>query len=143
MTMRKHAKAKKGRAGRSSARSSARSGTRSGRKHRKVHKARKAGIRKSHVSKASRKTAKSAKSGRSLQRLHKPHAVGQSKPSVVAAPSQFRKAADEVPTLEQVIITCANCGRPFKVLKLKGLSLEGTICQRCSLGEMELPESFG
>jgi hypothetical protein len=56
---------------------------------------------------------------------------------------QGQKAADEVPTLEQVTITCANCGRPFKVFKLKGLSLEGTICQRCSFGETELPESFG
>ena len=131
MTMRKHVKAKKGRAGRSSARSSARSGARSGRKRHK----------------APRKTPKSAKPGKSRSRLHKPHrkshAARQPKPSVSAAPSQFRKAADEVPTLEQVIITCANCGRPFKVLKLKGLSLEGTICQRCSLGEMEMPESFG
>lgn len=55
----------------------------------------------------------------------------------------LQKAADEVPTLEQVTITCANCGRPFKMFKLKGLNMEGTICQRCSLGEMELPESFG
>ena len=132
--MRKHAEAKKGRAGHSSARS----GASSSRRHRKAHKV---GMRKSHVSKASRKTAKFAKSGRS--RLHKTHAVRQSKPSVSVSSSPFRKAADDVPTLEQVIITCANCGRPFKVLKLKGLSLEGTICQRCSLGEMELPESFG
>ncbi len=57
--------------------------------------------------------------------------------------SSAGKAVDDVPTLEQVTITCANCARPFKVFKLKGLSLEGTICQRCSLGEVELPESFG
>lgn len=61
----------------------------------------------------------------------------------VSAAVGARKAADEVPTLEQVTITCANCGRPFTVMKLKGLSLEGTICQRCSIGEMEMPESFG
>ena len=61
----------------------------------------------------------------------------------VSAAVGVRRAADEVPTLEQVTITCANCGRSFTVMKLKGLSLEGTICQRCSLGEMELPESFG
>lgn len=60
-----------------------------------------------------------------------------------AVPVSSQRAADEIPTLEQVTITCANCGRPFKIMKLKGLSLEGTICQRCSLGEMELPESFG
>ncbi len=59
------------------------------------------------------------------------------------AAAHGQKAADEIPTLEQVTITCANCGRPFKIMKLKGLSLEGTICQRCSLGEVELPESFG
>ncbi|MBI2144136.1 hypothetical protein HYU17_03220 [Candidatus Woesearchaeota archaeon] len=61
----------------------------------------------------------------------------------VQAATQPHKASEDVPTLEQVTITCANCGRPFKLFKLKGLSLEGTICQRCSLGEMELPESFG
>jgi hypothetical protein len=66
------------------------------------------------------------------------------KPKPIQEPSApLQRAADEVPTLEQVTITCANCGRPFKVLKLKGLSLEGTICQRCSFGETELPESFG
>ena len=71
-------------------------------------------------------------------------AKGKNTPERTAAPAGLsHKAADEVPTLEQVTITCANCGRPFKLMKLKGLSLEGTICQRCSFGEMELPESFG
>jgi len=121
--MKKHGKSGKGRA--------ARSGKR-------PHTARKVGggIRKIGK-KATSKKEKRSKSGPS-----KPsRAAGQSKQPM--APSQFKKAADEVPTLEQVMITCVNCGRPFKVLKLKGLSLEGTICQRCSLGEMELPESFG
>ena len=100
------------------------------------HKARRVG---GGVRKINKKIS-SRKAKRPLSKASK--AVRQSKPQP-AAHSEFRKAADEVPTLEQVTITCANCGRPFKVLKLKGLSLEGTICQRCSLGEMELPESFG
>ena len=121
--MKKHRKTGKG--------SAARSGNR-------PHKARRVGggVRKINKKIASRK-AKRPELKRSRSK-----AVRQSKPQPVAH-SEFKKAADEVPTLEQVTITCANCGRLFKVLKLKGLSLEGTICQRCSLGEMELPESFG
>ena len=52
-------------------------------------------------------------------------------------------SSTDIPTLEQVSVTCSNCGKVFKVLKLKGLSMQGIICQRCSLGEMELPDSFG
>lgn len=52
-------------------------------------------------------------------------------------------SSTDIPTLEQVSVTCSNCGKAFKVIKLKGLSMQGVICQRCSLGEMELPESFG
>lgn len=115
--MKKHGKAKKAR--------SARSGKR-------AHKARRP-ARHSKIKSVSRKAARgrSAKSG-SRQAARRP-----------SPPVSTQKAADEIPTLEQVTITCANCGRPFKLMKLKGLSLEGTICQRCSLGEMELPESFG
>lgn len=122
--MKKHGKSGKGRA--------ARSGKR-------PHRARKVGggIRKIGKKAISKKEKRSKSAPSKFSR-----AAGQSKQQPLA-PSQFKKAADEVPTLEQVMITCANCGRPFKVLKLKGLSMEGTICQRCSLGEMELPESFG
>lgn len=119
--MKKHGKAKK--------RSAARSGRRPRKLARKVRKSSKSSVRKMRVSK------------RSSRKAGKARAAKRPKPS--AAPVSSQKAADEVPTLEQVTITCANCGRPFKVLKLKGLSLDGTICQRCSLGEMELPESFG
>ncbi len=42
--------------------------------------------------------------------------------------------------LEQVTVTCANCGRHFTVVKLPGLSMDGMICQRCELGEIESPE---
>ncbi len=90
---------------------------------------------------ASKRASKRASRTVRKARPQRHHLPRRQKP--VSAGPVGRKAADEVPTLEQVTITCANCGRPFKVFKLKGLSLEGTICQRCSLGEMELPESFG
>ena len=122
--MKKHGKAKKG--------SAARSGKRPHKLARKARKSSKSSVRKMSVSKRASKRA---------GKVRPQKAVKKSKPASVAVSSQ--KAADEIPTLEQVTITCANCGRPFKVFKLKGLSLEGTICQRCSLGEMELPESFG
>ena len=123
--MKKHGKAKKG--------SAARSGKRPHKLARKVRKSSKTSVRKMSVSKRASKKSRKVKA-------RKPQLVRRPKP---AAPVSGQRAADEVPTLEQVTITCANCGRPFKVLKLKGLSLDGTICQRCSLGEMELPESFG
>ena len=129
--MKKHGKAKRG------------SAVRSGKPkpHRMARKARKSSrssARKTSASKrapkrVSRRAGRAKPRRRQLPRRQKP----------VSAGLVGRKAADEVPTLEQVTITCANCGRPFTVMKLKGLSLEGTICQRCSLGEMELPESFG
>ena len=121
-----------------SKRSATRSTARSDKRPRKAHKVG-AGVRKIRKHAVPRKAKRSGakRSGAKHSKAAKP-----SKPQPVAH-SEFKKAADEVPTLEQVTITCANCGRPFKVLKLKGLSLEGTICQRCSLGEMELPESFG
>ncbi|MBI2145312.1 hypothetical protein HYU18_03250 [Candidatus Woesearchaeota archaeon] len=104
-----------------------------------------------------RAKAHSARSGGKQVKAKRPTTHGRTVSKRAARPQKMRaaakpgqafhspsqKAADEVPTLEQVTITCANCGRPFKLFKLKGLSLEGTICQRCSLGEMELPESFG
>ena len=108
-----------------------------GRSGRKPRKAVRAAMRKASVSRFSK---------RRVVRHAKKHAKKQQRQlrqPKAAASMTVQKAADEVPTLEQVTITCANCGRPFKLFKLKGLSLEGTICQRCSLGEMELPESFG
>lgn len=40
---------------------------------------------------------------------------------------------------EEVEFVCANCGKKVKMIKLKGYSTEGLLCQRCSLGE-ERPE---
>ena len=123
--MKNHGKAKKG--------SAARSGKGSRKLARKLRNPSGLSMRKMPISKKS--SRKAGKPGARRQQL-----AGRPKP---AAPVSSQKAADDIPTLEQVTITCANCGRPFKIMKLKGLSLEGTICQRCSLGEMELPESFG
>lgn len=105
-------------------------------KHSRHKKARSAGLSKKRHKGRSPKRAKMKPHSKS--KLGKRARVKASLPS-----ASGQRAADEIPTLEQVTITCANCGRPFKLMKLKGISLEGTICQRCSLGEMELPESFG
>lgn len=84
-----------------------------------------------------------SRKGKPARQARQRVAARKRQPRQAMAAAHGQKAADEIPTLEQVTITCANCARPFKVMKLKGLSLEGTICQRCSLGEMEMPESFG
>ncbi len=141
--MKKHGKAKKGSAARSGKPKSRRTrlgsvdASRRGTMRKLARNVRKSS--KSSVRKMSRSKSSSRKAGKARSRVARP----ASRPRPAAVPVSGHKAADEVPTLEQVTITCANCGRPFKIMKLKGLSLEGTICQRCSLGEMELPESFG
>lgn len=124
--MKKHSKAGKAKKGRSG---------------RKPHKAARAAMRKASVSRVSKRHG--ARHAKKHAKRHAKKQQRQPRQPKTAAAVPVKKAADEVPTLEQVTITCANCGRPFKLFKLKGLSLEGTICQRCSLGEMELPESFG
>ena len=78
------------------------------RKVRKSSKPSKSSVRKMSVSKRASKKSRKVKA-------RKPQLVRRPKP---AAPVSSQRAADEVPTLEQVTITCANCGRPFKVLKL-------------------------
>ena len=130
--MKKHGKAKR--------RSAARSG-KPRKPHRMARKARKSSRSSARKMSASKKASKRASKTARKAKPRRHQLPRRQKP--VSAGLVGRRAADEVPTLEQVTITCANCGRPFKVFKLKGLSLEGTICQRCSLGEMELPESFG
>jgi hypothetical protein len=42
--------------------------------------------------------------------------------------------------LEQVVVSCVNCSREFTIVKLRGLSTDGLVCQRCSMGEMQFPE---
>jgi DNA-directed RNA polymerase subunit RPC12/RpoP len=42
--------------------------------------------------------------------------------------------------LDQVSVTCSNCGRKFDMVMLHGLSTEGMLCQRCSFGEIQFPE---
>ncbi len=36
---------------------------------------------------------------------------------------------------EEVEINCAGCGRKMRVIKRKGYSIKGMLCQRCGLGE--------
>jgi len=36
---------------------------------------------------------------------------------------------------EEVEFECSNCHRKIKMLKRKGYSTEGLLCQRCGLGE--------
>lgn len=114
---------------------------------RKAAKGAKRAKRKPSVSKRLRKPVKPARparhAGRAKARQKQSKPVRKAAKPAAAVSAPLQKAAAEVPTLEQVTITCANCGKPFRLFKLKGLSLEGTICQRCSLGEVELPESFG
>ncbi|HIG98203.1 TPA: hypothetical protein HA231_02155 [Candidatus Woesearchaeota archaeon] len=91
---------------------------------------------KPHLGKRPHKAAVKKSSSKKVSR----YPVARRQPVAVV---HGQKAANEVPTLEQVTITCVNCGRPFQVMKLKGLSMAGTICPRCNVGEMEMPESFG
>ncbi len=41
---------------------------------------------------------------------------------------------------EEVEFNCPNCGKKVKMLKRKGYSIEGLLCQRCGLGE-EKPDT--
>lgn len=36
---------------------------------------------------------------------------------------------------EEVEINCVGCGRKMRIIKRKGYDMEGTLCQRCGLGE--------
>ncbi len=59
-----------------------------------------------------------------------------------SSPSSDKKTPQSLmfEPLEQVTVACSNCGRQFNIVKLHGLSMEGMICQRCSIGEVEFPE---
>ena len=49
-----------------------------------------------------------------------------------------KKKKIEIPedVAEEVIIRCANCGREIRVVKKRGYSTEGILCQRCAMGEV-------
>ena len=55
--------------------------------------------------------------------------------------SRVKPSSTMFEPLEQVSVTCSNCGRQFNIVKLHGLSTEGMICQRCNVGEIEFPEN--
>ena len=38
---------------------------------------------------------------------------------------------------EEVIVTCANCGKKMKIIKLNRLNTEGMLCQSCGIGEAQ------
>lgn len=40
-----------------------------------------------------------------------------------------------IPTFEEIEFTCINCGKVVKMVKQTGMSTEGLLCQRCSVGE--------
>ncbi len=50
------------------------------------------------------------------------------------------KKPDTTGIYEETTITCPGCGRVTKVIKVSGLDTEGTICQRCAKGEVEIEE---
>ena len=42
---------------------------------------------------------------------------------------------------EEIEFTCANCGKVVRMIKQAGMSAEGLLCQRCSLGEADLDDA--
>ena len=77
--------------------------------------------------------SKSKKAGRSLRKK-------KTKSRRVGAGSKSSADSFMVESMVQVSVKCVNCGREFSIVKLKGLSTEGMICQRCQVGEMQMPE---
>ncbi len=41
---------------------------------------------------------------------------------------------DFVVGFEEIKVTCASCGREFRVVKSSGFSMDGMLCQRCAAG---------
>lgn len=103
---------------------------------------------KKHKAKAKGKKSRLVKKARMAGKPARRAAKSGARPSR-KAPKKARSRAPKVQPgssfvsepLEQVTVTCANCGRQFTVVKLPGLSMEGMICQRCELGEIEFPEN--
>ena len=100
-------------------------------------RAKKAGSGARHAKKAKPGNAARRSARASSSRKAAPKKPRSRSPKIRLQPGQSMVSEP----LEQVSITCANCGRQFTVVKLPGLSLEGMICQRCELGEIESPEN--
>ena len=49
-------------------------------------------------------------------------------------PKKVEKEDNFVVGFEEVIVTCASCGRNFRVVKSFGFSMDGMLCQRCASG---------
>lgn len=118
-------------------------------RHSKAKKAKKT------ARKAKRKSLKPRKSVRRLKKVKRSikrtskRSVKRSKRSVKRSPKSskqpkkaIRKNTESMvfDPLDQVTVTCSNCGRKFDMVMLHGLTTEGMLCQRCSFGEIQFPE---
>ncbi len=95
-------------------------------------------------SKASRPAKKSKPARKAVKRAAKPSKKQARKPERKSKPRGPRitskaKSRTVFQPMEQVTVSCVNCGREFTIVKIPGLSTEGMICSRCSFGEMQLP----
>ncbi len=122
---------KRGKARKRTVSKKAKAKRRSGRSSSKVRlKGRRAAARK----------ARRAVSGKSSKRAGRSRRV-QKKVQHVRRLSRQKGEGITFQPLEQVSVACVNCGREFTVVKLRGISSEGMVCQRCSLGETQFPEA--
>ena len=51
-----------------------------------------------------------------------------------------RKPKKDEITFEEVIVTCVNCGRKVKVVKVKGFDINSFLCQKCGFGIEKIDE---
>ncbi len=81
-----------------------------------------------------KKSAKQSRKTRSAKRLsHKKSSSSRRVP---------KSESIRLEQLEQVTVTCPNCGREYSMVKISGISTEGMVCQRCQVGEQDLPEQL-
>lgn len=85
--------------------------------------------------KARNRAANTKKAAKAAKRAQKPR-----KGAMKAKRNIKEKKPDTTGIYEETTITCPGCGRVTKVIKVSGLDTEGTICQRCAKGEVEIEE---
>ena len=104
--------------------------------------------RKARVKRASAKSVKSSKrrarkvSGSKSKSKNAGRGLRKKKAKSKRVRVSSKSSSDSfmIEPMVQVSVKCVNCGREFSIVKLSGLSTEGMICQRCQVGEMQLPE---
>ena len=47
-----------------------------------------------------------------------------------------RKTEKTEADFEEVTVTCASCGKKMKAIKIRGMSMEGMLCQSCGAGDI-------